>query len=341
MEAEDRQGLRASDVVELRGGARSDAFLLRPDRPVYTVGDTAVLEVLSAAPTARVFLDVVRDRRTLQMTALDVNEGHGRVDLDLSDDFTGTLELHAYRVLGDGTLVRDTRVVQVNRAEQLEVQLALDRDTYRPAETAVLDLLVLGPGGAPTQAALGLAGVDEAVFALSDMKPGLEAVYFTLQAELLKPRYEIHAAMPVAPAQVTGPGAQAAPPSQLQARQALFSAAEGSDAPQAQADLGFADKQQRLDEERREYFRGLARHAVRLPLWLYLLLLVPAPVVALVRLLHRRPVDGNADDLDELRRPPGACCGAGGWPSTCRSCWRRWPGSRSTWAASAGPSPRR
>jgi len=305
VEATDRRGLRSSDLVEMRGDARPDGFLLRPDRAVYTVGDSATLEVLSAAPTARVFLDVVRNRRTLWMTAFDVVDGRGRVDLDLSDDLAGTLELHAYRVLSDGTLVRDTRVVQVNRAEQLEVQLALDRDTYRPAESAVLDVLVLGPGGSPVQAALGLAGVDEAVFALSDMKPGLELVYFTLQAELLKPRYEIHAAMPAGPSQVTGPSAQAAPPSEQQARQVLFSAAEGIGAPQSQADLGFAEKQQQLQQEKRQYFRGLTRGAVRLPLWLYLLLLVPAPVYALVRLARRRPVDGHADDLDELRRATG------------------------------------
>jgi hypothetical protein len=33
--------------------------------------------------------------------------------------------------------------------------------------------------------------VDEAVYALSEMQPGLEKVYFTLEQELLKPRYQI------------------------------------------------------------------------------------------------------------------------------------------------------
>src|SRR5262249_35731723 len=40
----------------------------------------------------------------------------------------------------------------------------------------------------PTPAALGVLIVDEAVYALQEMQPGLEKVYFTLQEELLKPQ---------------------------------------------------------------------------------------------------------------------------------------------------------
>jgi len=40
-------------------------------------------------------------------------------------------------------------------------------------------------------AALGVIIVDEAVYALQDLQPGLEKVYFTLQEELLKPTTQI------------------------------------------------------------------------------------------------------------------------------------------------------
>jgi hypothetical protein len=45
--------------------------------------------------------------------------------------------------------------------------------------------------GKPAPAALGVIVVDEAVYALQEMQPGLEKVYFTLQEELLKPQVEI------------------------------------------------------------------------------------------------------------------------------------------------------
>ena len=34
--------------------------------------------------------------------------------------------------------------------------------------------------------------VDEAVFALQEMQPGLEKIYFYLEKEIATPRYEIH-----------------------------------------------------------------------------------------------------------------------------------------------------
>ena len=45
--------------------------------------------------------------------------------------------------------------------------------------------------GKPAPSALGVIIVDEAVYALQDLQPGLEKVYFTLQEELLKPQAQI------------------------------------------------------------------------------------------------------------------------------------------------------
>ena len=45
--------------------------------------------------------------------------------------------------------------------------------------------------GKPTAAAIGVIVVDEAVYALQDLQPGLEKTYFTLQEELLKPQAQI------------------------------------------------------------------------------------------------------------------------------------------------------
>ena len=42
------------------------------------------------------------------------------------------------------------------------------------------------------QAALGVQVVDEAVFALAEKQPGFAKVFFYLEQEAMKPRYEIH-----------------------------------------------------------------------------------------------------------------------------------------------------
>ena len=287
VEAQDARGVRAQVVRALRVGERNDGFLLRADHAVYRTGETANLEVISAVKTARVFLDVVKDRRTVLMKGIDVEGGRGKLAFDLPHDLAGTLELHAYRIMSDGNIVRDTKLIQVARAEELKVTAELDKPTYRPGEQALLKFLVQQADGAPAQAALSLAGVDEAVFALSDMRPGLEEVYFMLQEEILKPRYEIHAHAPVSPVEVIQPTPQ---PDLEEAKVVLFSAASGGDGPKSNWDKGFEEKQRELRHHKDEYLRTLGEAAVLAPFGLFLLFTLPIFGYAVVRLFWREPV---------------------------------------------------
>src|SRR5262249_1861989 len=63
-----------------------------------------------------------------------------------------------------------------------------DQDVYLPGAKGQITFRVTDAQGKPTPAALGVLIVDEAVYALQEMQPGLEKVYFTLQEELLKPQ---------------------------------------------------------------------------------------------------------------------------------------------------------
>src|SRR5262249_52765213 len=63
-----------------------------------------------------------------------------------------------------------------------------DQDVYLPGAKGQITFRVTDAHGKPTPAALGVIIVDEAVYALQEMQPGLEKVYFTLQEELMKPQ---------------------------------------------------------------------------------------------------------------------------------------------------------
>lgn len=282
--AEDRQGQRVRAVRPLRVGQRSDSFLLRTGRAVYRQGDTVNLEIVSAAQRSRVFVDVVKDRRTLLMKAIDVREGRGSLALDLAADMFGTLELQAYRILADGSIIRDSRVIQVNRANALQVTAQLDQGTYRPAEKALIELAVRRQDGDPAAAALSLAAVDEAVFALSDMRPGLEELYFALQQEILKPRYELHAPLPISPEQSLQGGPQ---PQLEEARVVLFSAAQASAVPEQHVSQPFQERQAVVEQQKDEFYQQLKRAAVLTPLALYLLTLLPFALYLCWRLVRR------------------------------------------------------
>ena len=77
--------------------------------------------------------------------------------------------------------------------------------------------------GEGVHAALGLQVVDEAVFALAEKQPGFAKVFFYLEQEVMKPRYEIHSiGMP----EIVEPAEKSQAEQRDRAARALFSATE-------------------------------------------------------------------------------------------------------------------
>jgi hypothetical protein len=205
--------------VDLQMGVEEEGILLRPFRTLVRVGEPLYCEALVAGPnpTRTVYFDVVKDGRSVLTRAEEATNGVARLMLHPTDDMAGTIRVQAYRLTYSGQIVRDTRVVFVSPSSDLAVQITLDQETYRPGETAKLRLQV-GRKGA---SAVGLSIVDESVFALQEMRPGMERVYFLLEQELLHPRYEIHGIEPGSMFQPAGYSKS----TQLAAR-ALFAQAE-------------------------------------------------------------------------------------------------------------------
>jgi len=191
--AQDEAGLAARRQVDFETDERSDSVLLRADRAAYVVGETMYLVALTPVEFGSIYLDIVKAGQTLSTRSAPVEEGRAEFAVDLSPDLYGTLELHAYKVLVDGTIVRDTRLVVVDEANDIAIDVTADRDTYLPGETATLDFHTTEPGQPEVgvQSALGLAIVDESVFALERQDPGFAKLYFMLEQELMEPFYQI------------------------------------------------------------------------------------------------------------------------------------------------------
>jgi len=256
--ATDKAGASARRGFNFEGQWSEETVLLRPARAVVRVGETLTMTVLTSASQGTVYLDLVRAGQTMSTRAVTVSEGRAEVAVDLTPDLAGTLELHAYKILRSGTIVRDTRLVVVDMPAALNVSVTPGRDTYLPGDTAVLDLQVSGTDGAGTQAVLGLAIVDEAVFALAEQDPGFARLYFMLEQEILEPRIDLHGLS--IPQVVTEP--PAGDPAQRAARQG---AAQAALAAALQPGAGFglsanshAEAIQRAEQQQAAFFRGLS-----------------------------------------------------------------------------------
>ncbi len=196
----------------LSAGKADESILLRTAESVYKAGDTLELTVLvpSIGETNdhfkdTVYLDLVQNGRTVDMQSLPVTNGKAAAQIDIDATLEGELILSAFRVSRLGTIVRDQKLVYVQPSNALNVSITPGKAEYAPGEKATLALEVKDKDGKGVAAAVGLNIVDEAVFALQDLQPGLLKTFFDLTKELLTPRYQILTPGMSAEAAITAP----------------------------------------------------------------------------------------------------------------------------------------
>ncbi len=191
-QATDEKGATGESSVYFSYDSKLSHILLRTDRGLYKVGQTMKLTIFSTKKKGVVYLDIIRDKQTILTKTVEIRKGVGRIALPLSADVSGSIWLHSYTVAGGEEIMRDTKVVYVNPANDLSISIVPDKRIYKPGEDGTLKFYVKDVKGHRVISALGISIVDESVFALSEMQPGLEKVYFTLEKELMEPKYEIH-----------------------------------------------------------------------------------------------------------------------------------------------------
>ena len=190
------------DMVDADGNAASRSFsfnvgdseaniLVRTDRALYKVGDTMDITAYITGGHDHIFLDIVRKNQTVLTKTLDADEGVANLVVDLDNEMTEDLVIDAYMLADSGQFIRDTRIVYVQPANELSIEITTDQDEYLPGESATVEFEITGQDGEPAHSALGLQVVDEAVYALSEIKPGLLKLYFQLEEELQNPTYQI------------------------------------------------------------------------------------------------------------------------------------------------------
>ena len=192
VEARDGEGNRASVSAPLEQRQGNDQVLLHADRAVYRVGDRMALRIFSTKSRGAVYVDIVKDGQTVLTRDVDLVNGQAELDLDATASLAGTLDLNAYVFGRDALAAGDHRLLFVQPADDLKIETNVEAASYRPGDDARIKFRVTNSRGQGVQAALGLQVVDEAVFALAEKQPGFAKVFFFLEQEAMKPRYEIH-----------------------------------------------------------------------------------------------------------------------------------------------------
>jgi hypothetical protein len=223
VEADDKEGNHASSTVQLQTREGDDQILLRTERAIYHAGDRIQLRVFSTKSRGTAYIDIVKEGQTVLTRDLDIENGEAELSLTATPDLAGTLDFNAYLFGRNAQPVADHRLVFVQPADDLKIETVADAPVYKPGAEARIHFRVTNSRGQSVSAALGLQVVDEAVFALAEKQPGFAKVFFYLEQEVMKPRYEIHSiGMP----EIVEPVEESKAEQQDRAARALFSATE-------------------------------------------------------------------------------------------------------------------
>jgi uncharacterized protein YfaS (alpha-2-macroglobulin family) len=223
VEAEDKEGNRASSTVQLQAREGEDQILLRTERAVYRAGDRIELRIFSTKKRGTAYMDIVKEGQTILTRDLDIENGYAELSLIATPDLAGTVDFNAYLLGRNAQPVGDHRLVFVQPADELRIDAVADAPVYKPGGEARMRFRVTNSRGEGISAALGLQVVDEAVFALAEKQPGFAKVFFYLEQEVMKPRFEIHSiGMP----EIVEPVEESKVEQRDRAARALFSATE-------------------------------------------------------------------------------------------------------------------
>jgi len=192
VEAADVRGNQSRRTIALALDSAPESILVRTDRTLYAVGDEVKVEIYTSGGGGALFVDAIQGGRTLFSRMVEPREGRGAVVLPLSAEHAGSLVVSAYRITQGSDTLRDRRILYVDPANDLRLEYQPDQEVYRPGQPASMVMKVTDLQDRPVVAAVGLSVVDEAVFALQELQPGMEKVYFYLEEQLRTPRYEIH-----------------------------------------------------------------------------------------------------------------------------------------------------
>ena len=138
---------RATVSFDTKPKTGDDTILLRTDKSLYRVGQRARLEVFTTKRVGTVYLDFIKDRQTCLTRTVDVERGRATDTVTFDPTLAGTVQINAYLIGENGEMMRDRRLVIVDPADDLNVSIRNDAETYRPGGEAQVSFRVTNASG--------------------------------------------------------------------------------------------------------------------------------------------------------------------------------------------------
>jgi hypothetical protein len=240
-------------VIPFETRSGTDQILLRTDCGVVKAGERIQLKILSTRARGSAYIDVVKNGQTILTRDVDLQNGQAELTLNATPEMAGTLDIDAYLFGQDAQPVADHRLLFIQPADGLKIETTADAAVYKPGSDARVHFHVTNSQGEGVSAALGLQVVDEAVFALAEKQPGFAKVFFYLEQEVMKPRYEIHSISMPDVLEEPNESSHVEEQQHNLAARALFSATEMSNRTRLNTEFGRSLPQDHYEEYAQRY----------------------------------------------------------------------------------------
>lgn len=176
--ARDRSGASGTASVTLAIEPGQYHLVLRPKQGAIIENETVDLDVFTTGFGQAVYLDVLQRGQTVAAYHMPLSQGHGSLQIQAAPVGAtpiGTLTLHAYMLLDDGTVISDVKTISVLPHSPLQLSAQVAQTPYEPGETAQVGIQVSDTAGQgiPCALQIALVGTTEADlgFSESDSRP--------------------------------------------------------------------------------------------------------------------------------------------------------------------------
>jgi uncharacterized protein YfaS (alpha-2-macroglobulin family) len=152
------------------------------DRQIYQVGEEAQILIVSPLPDVAVLVGI-EGSRLHQVQVLRLQGHTATLRLPIRGDYRPNLYVTATAIGPERRLYRSEALLRVSPLDRfLQVELQTDKPTYRPGETAQIQIRTRDAQGQPVSAEVGLGIVDNALYLLRpDFTPDIRRFFYGRQ----------------------------------------------------------------------------------------------------------------------------------------------------------------
>ncbi|HEX8474838.1 MAG TPA: alpha-2-macroglobulin family protein [Pyrinomonadaceae bacterium] len=163
--ARDAEGRTGQRVKEFDMDADRTVVRVRPAKTLHRAGEPLRAEIAVSTPAKSASVEVWHESRVVHAETVRLEAGKGSVEIPYKKEFKDELNVVAFvaPVAGSNQSRSGAHTVLYPRERELQLDVRLNQETYRPGEEASADFRVLSPDGREVESALGVTVFDRAI----------------------------------------------------------------------------------------------------------------------------------------------------------------------------------